>query len=139
MLPDTAASASRQVRLCILLLQEALDRVEVCLRVLGKPADPIIYAVDFGNLPSVPIPSTQHAQPQAAPSDAEDSRAPEDGLPSDDEADDTAPEELGDSTHEAQNRGGYRVPDLLGMMTCYAVILRAPCSIDSGSEFCTCG
>lgn len=92
-----------------MLLQEALDRVEVCLRALGKPAVPIIYAVDFGSLPNVPIPSTQHAQAQAAPSDAEDSRAPEDGLPSDDEADDTAPEELGDSTHEAQNRGGYSV------------------------------
>ena len=80
--------------------------MEVCLRALGKPVAPIEYAVDFSSLPSVPIPSAQPAPAQAAtPSDAEDSGVPADGLPSADEADDTAPEELGDSVHEAQNRG----------------------------------
>ena len=79
--------------------------MEVCLRALGKPVTPIKYAVDFSNLPSVPILSAQPAPAQAASSDAEDSGAPADALPSADEADDTAPEELGDSVHEAQNRG----------------------------------
>ena len=80
----------------------------VCLRALGKPGAPIKYAVDFSNLPSVPVPSPQPAPARAAPSDAEDSGAPADGLPSADEADDTAPEELGDSVHEAQSRGEHR-------------------------------
>ena len=31
--------------------------MEVCLRALGKPGAPIKYAVDFSNLPSVPVPS----------------------------------------------------------------------------------
>jgi hypothetical protein len=43
---------------------------------------------------------------RAAFSGGDDSRAPEDSLPNPDEADDAAPEELGDSMHEAQNRGG---------------------------------
>lgn len=85
--------------------QEALDRIEVCLGALQKPVSTIRYAVDLGNLPNVPIPALESAQDPAPASDAEDSRAPEDGLPSADETDDTAPEELGDSTHEAQNRG----------------------------------
>ena len=83
--------------------------MEVCLQALGMPVVPIKYAVDFSNLPSVLIPEAKPAQAWAAPSDAEDSGAPADGLPSADEADDTAPEELGDSVHEAQNRGEHNV------------------------------
>lgn len=79
--------------------------MEVCLRALGKPIEPIKYAVDFSNLPVLHLPSAQPAPVWAGSSDAEDSGAPADGLPSADEADDTAPEELGDSVHEAENRG----------------------------------
>ena len=78
----------------------------MCLRALQKPVSAVRYGVSFGSLPSVPIPSAEPARELAASSGGEDSGAAEDGLPSADEADDMAPEELGDSMHEAQNRGG---------------------------------
>ena len=87
------------------LLQETLDRVEVCLQALSRPVTPLKYAVDFGNLPFVPIPPSEPAQAAPGSSGADDSGPAEDAPPSADEADDTAPEELGDSTREAQNRG----------------------------------
>ena len=95
------------------LLQEALDRIEVCLRALDRPVAPLKYAVDFGSLPFVPIPPAEPAQAAPGSSGADDSGPAEDGPLSADEADDTAPEELGDSTREAQNRGeacSYSLP-----------------------------
>ena len=86
-------------------LQEALDRLEVCLQALGKPVAPLKYAMDFGRLPYVPIPPSEPAQAPPGSSGADDSGPAEEVPPSADEADDTAPEELGDSTREAQNRG----------------------------------
>ena len=87
------------------LLQEALDSIEVCLQALGRPVTPLKYAVDFGSLPFVPIPPAEPAQAAPGSSGGDDSGPAEDAPPSADEADDTAPEELGDSTREAQNRG----------------------------------
>lgn len=87
------------------LLQEALDIIVVCLRALGRPVTPLKYAVDFGSLPFVPIPPLEPAQAAPGSSGADDSGPAEDAPPSADEANDTAPEELGDSTREAQNRG----------------------------------
>ena len=87
------------------LLQETLDRIEVCLQALGRPVTPLKYAVDFGSLPFVLIPPSEPAQAAPGSSGADDSGPAEDAPLSADEADDTAPEELGDSTREAQNRG----------------------------------
>ena len=91
------------------VLQEALDISEVCLQALGRPVIPIKYAVDFGSLPFVPIPSSEPAQAAPGSSGTDDSGPADEAPPSADEADDTAPEELGDSTREAQNRGEIRL------------------------------
>lgn len=98
-------------------LQLLLDEIEVCLAALGLPTADVAHIVDFTRLPELhlpdlappPLPPRNGAG--AAGDSGDEGTGMQDGPgsahPTDDElADDGAQEELGDSTLEAQARGG---------------------------------